>query len=186
MKLFPVFGSPGHPLNIGRRVASHFPYGHLFALKRHKSSCMLNNHLQLFFRRYYRNFLSGQSRAQLCKQPGVPIGASRQHQSVTISSLAHAQTVLQGKNVPIAKYRDLHCLFYLAYDFPVSFSHIKLIPGPAMNSHRRNARVLSNPCNFHRVPMFFVPPGTKLNRYRNPNRFDHGFQYFTRQFRGLH
>ena len=37
MKLFPVFGSPGHPLNIGRRVASHFPYGHLFALKRHQT-----------------------------------------------------------------------------------------------------------------------------------------------------
>ena len=51
MKLFSVFGSPGHTFNIGRRVASHFPNGHLFALKRHKSSCMLNNHLQLFFRR---------------------------------------------------------------------------------------------------------------------------------------
>ena len=34
MKLFPVFGSPGHTFNIGRRVASHFPNGHLFALKR--------------------------------------------------------------------------------------------------------------------------------------------------------
>ena len=38
MKLFSVFGSPGHTFNIGRRVASHFPNGHLFALKRHKSS----------------------------------------------------------------------------------------------------------------------------------------------------
>ena len=131
---------------------------------------------QSFLNSYSRDFFSGQSRAQLRKQPGISISASGNHQSVTVCFPTHTQTVFSRKNIPITEHRNPHRLFHLADDIPVRFPHIELIPGPAMNSHCRNTRGFGNPGNFHSVPVCLIPAGTKLYRNGNSYSFDHSYQ----------
>ena len=121
-----------------------------------------------------RVVLPHKRRADLRKQPGIPLRSTGNQHRVAAGLVHHPQRVRAAAHVAVAEHRHRHALLHLPDDAPVRMPGVLLHAGAPVHRDGRRARLLTDLRHLHGVDVLRIPARANLHRHRNVHCVHHG------------
>ena len=162
-------------------MAAHFPHGDHLAFVFCKHFSVAQDHIPHFHKSWSRQQLPCfQIMGDAFKDPGISLGSSAYHDTVTACFIQQPFRVLRSKYIPVSDHRYLYCLFYLADNIPVCFSGIILFSGAPVDCHCRYAAAFCHFGKLYCIDALVVKAFAEFYSHRLFHSLYHGSKHFFR------
>ena len=177
----------GNPAQIPAQLLARFENGDFFALERARHRDLAERFLHpRAQRRKRRDFLPGEERVALRKEPRVAEAAAPDERRIRAGIAQNVFGVLRRPHVAVGEHRDAHGAFYVADDVPVGLPGIHLRAGAAVHRDRRGAGALAHFGERHGIDIAFIKALAEFDRHRYVHRTDNRFDDLRRKIGRFH